>query len=147
MRVGFAGCAFGFAYGAAARFRDSGLGSVGRGLQRHRLTAPNHRTRVVQPAHSEFSDPSSGSGAAGEAQGIGQRAAALRRRQVGLDVVRMLALGAQGVLLGRAWAFALGGGGGAGVAHMLQLIESEMRVVMALTGTRTIGEIDRSILA
>ena len=34
----------------------------------------------------------------------------------GLDVVRMLALGAKGVLLGRAWAYALGGGGQAGVS-------------------------------
>ena len=52
----------------------------------------------------------------------------------GLDVVRMLALGAQGVLLGRAWAYALAGGGEAGVAHVLRLIEAEMRVAMALTG-------------
>jgi L-lactate dehydrogenase (cytochrome) len=37
----------------------------------------------------------------------------------GLDVVRMLALGAKGVLLGRAWAFALAGRGEAGVEHLL----------------------------
>ena len=43
----------------------------------------------------------------------------------GLDVVRMLALGAQlRVMLGRAWAFALAARGEAGVAHMLQLIEA-----------------------
>jgi len=65
----------------------------------------------------------------------------------GLDVVRMLALGARGVLLGRAWAFALGARGQAGVAHMLQLIAAEMRVAMALTGVTTIEAIDRSILA
>jgi L-lactate dehydrogenase (cytochrome) len=52
----------------------------------------------------------------------------------GLDVVRMLALGAKGVLLGRAWVYALAGGGEAGVSHMLRLIEAEMRVAMALTG-------------
>src|SRR6185437_14431812 len=46
----------------------------------------------------------------------------------GLDVVRMLALGADFVLLGRTWAYALAGGGGAGVAHVLRLIEAEMRV-------------------
>ncbi len=51
----------------------------------------------------------------------------------GLDVVRMLALGAKGVLLGRAWAFALAARGEAGVAHVLRLIEAEMRVAMALT--------------
>jgi L-lactate dehydrogenase (cytochrome) len=65
----------------------------------------------------------------------------------GLDVVRMLALGAKGVLLGRAWAYALGGGGRAGVAHMLRLIEAEMRVAMALTGFTAVGAIDRSALA
>lgn len=65
----------------------------------------------------------------------------------GLDVVRMLALGARGVLLGRAWAFALGARGQAGVAHMLQLIAAEMRVAMALTGVTTIEAIDRSMLA
>jgi L-lactate dehydrogenase (cytochrome) len=65
----------------------------------------------------------------------------------GLDVVRMLALGAKGVLLGRAWAYALGGGGQAGVAHMLRLIAAEMRVAMALTGFTSVGAIDRSALA
>jgi L-lactate dehydrogenase (cytochrome) len=64
----------------------------------------------------------------------------------GLDVVRMLALGAKGVLLGRAWAFALAGGGQAGVAHMLRLVEAEMRVAMALTGRTRIAAIDRSAL-
>ncbi|GFZ79752.1 L-lactate dehydrogenase [Sphingobium fuliginis] len=64
----------------------------------------------------------------------------------GLDVVRMLALGAKGVLLGRAWAYALAAGGQAGVAHVLQLIEAEMRVAMALTGSPDIGAIGRHIL-
>lgn len=64
----------------------------------------------------------------------------------GLDVVRMLALGAQGVLLGRAWAFALAGAGEAGVRHVLALIEAEMRVAMALTGATSVSKINRSIL-
>jgi L-lactate dehydrogenase (cytochrome) len=59
----------------------------------------------------------------------------------------MLALGAKGVLLGRAWAYALGGGGQEGVAHMLRLIEAEMRVAMALTGFTSVSSIDRSALA
>jgi L-lactate dehydrogenase (cytochrome) len=65
----------------------------------------------------------------------------------GLDVVRMLALGADGVLLGRAWLYALAAGGEAGVTKLLDLLEQEMRVAMALTGTRSIAEVDRSILA
>ena len=65
----------------------------------------------------------------------------------GLDVVRMLALGAKGVLLGRAWAYALSASGQQGVAKLLQLIEAEMSVAMTLTGTRSISEINRGILA
>jgi L-lactate dehydrogenase (cytochrome) len=64
----------------------------------------------------------------------------------GLDVIRMLALGARGVLLGRAWAYALSSAGQAGVTHLLTLIEAEMRVAMALTGVTRIDAIDRSVL-
>jgi L-lactate dehydrogenase (cytochrome) len=65
----------------------------------------------------------------------------------GLDVVRMLALGAKGVLLGRAFIYALAARGGPGVSQLLDLIEKEMRVAMALTGVNTLDQIDRSILA
>jgi L-lactate dehydrogenase (cytochrome) len=65
----------------------------------------------------------------------------------GLDVMRMLALGAKAVLLGRAWAYALASGGEKGVAHLLQLMEKEMRVAMALTGVTGIAGINRDILA
>ena len=59
----------------------------------------------------------------------------------------MLAIGANGVLLGRAWAYALAGRGQAGVAHVLQLIEAEMRVAMALTGATRIADIKPDILS
>ena len=65
----------------------------------------------------------------------------------GLDVVRMLALGAKGVLLGRAWSYALAAKGEAGVSKMLAIIEAEMRVAMALTGCTAINQINRDILA
>ena len=65
----------------------------------------------------------------------------------GLDVVRMLALGAKGVLLGRAWLFALAACGEAGVAQLLDLISREMRVAMTLTGAHSIADINRSNLA
>jgi L-lactate dehydrogenase (cytochrome) len=64
----------------------------------------------------------------------------------GLDVVRMLASGADFVLLGRAWAYALAARGEAGVAHVLQLIEAEMRVAMALTGCSRIDQLNEEIL-
>jgi L-lactate dehydrogenase (cytochrome) len=82
------------------------------------------------------------------AEAVGERLTVLADGGVrtGLDVVRMLALGAKGVLLGRAWAYALGARGEQGVAHMLQLIEAEMRVAMSLTGVTRIDEISRDIL-
>ena len=64
----------------------------------------------------------------------------------GLDVVRMLALGADFVLLGRAWAYALAGAGERGVAHVLQLIDAEMRVAMALTGCTSVADVGADAL-
>jgi L-lactate dehydrogenase (cytochrome) len=82
------------------------------------------------------------------ADAVGGRIAVLADGGVrsGLDVVRMLALGADFVLLGRGWAYALAARGGAGVAHVLQLIEAEMRVAMALTASTSISEINEEIL-
>jgi L-lactate dehydrogenase (cytochrome) len=65
----------------------------------------------------------------------------------GLDVVRMLALGADGVLIGRAWAYALAARGEAGVGHVLQLMAAEMKVAMALTGVTRVDQLDRNALA
>ncbi len=65
----------------------------------------------------------------------------------GLDVIRMLALGADGVLLGRPWVYALAAAGERGVAHVLSLLAEEMRVGMALTGCATIAAIDSNVLA
>ena len=64
----------------------------------------------------------------------------------GLDIVRMIALGADSVLLGRAFIYALAAAGGAGVSNLLDLIEKEMRVAMVLTGAKSIGEISRESL-
>lgn len=77
------------------------------------------------------------------AQAVGDRLTVLADGGIrsGLDVVRMLALGARGVLLGRAWAYALAGGGEAGVAHVLRLIAAEMRVAMTLTGANRVGQL------
>jgi L-lactate dehydrogenase (cytochrome) len=83
------------------------------------------------------------------AEAVGDRLTVLADSGVrsGLDVVRMLALGAKGVLLGRAWVYALAARGGPGVSQLLDLIEKEMRVAMALTGVNTLDQIDGSILA
>ncbi len=65
----------------------------------------------------------------------------------GLDVVRMLALGADAAMLGRAFIYALAADGQAGVANLLDLFDREMRVAMALTGVRTIADIDSTLIA
>jgi L-lactate dehydrogenase (cytochrome) len=65
----------------------------------------------------------------------------------GLDVVRMMALGAKGVLLGRAWVYALASRGEAGVKLLLDIMAKEMRVAMTLTGVRTVADINRSCIA
>lgn len=65
----------------------------------------------------------------------------------GLDVIRMLALGADGVLIGRAWVYALAAGGEAAVTQLLTIMEKEMRVAMALTGVTRINQINSSTLA
>jgi L-lactate dehydrogenase (cytochrome) len=64
----------------------------------------------------------------------------------GLDVLRMLALGARAVLIGRPWAYALAAAGQSGVTHLLNLLAAELRVGMALTGTSRITKIDGSVL-
>ncbi|AQS88025.1 L-lactate dehydrogenase [Neoasaia chiangmaiensis NBRC 101099] len=65
----------------------------------------------------------------------------------GLDIARMIALGADAVLLGRAFIYALAANGRAGVENLLDLIEKELRVAMTLTGARTIAEITPESLA
>ncbi|MDQ0455792.1 FMN-dependent L-lactate dehydrogenase LldD [Rhizobium paknamense] len=59
----------------------------------------------------------------------------------GLDVVRMIARGADGVLIGRAFLYALATAGQAGVENLLDIFAKEMRVAMTLTGARSIAEI------
>ncbi|WP_297836381.1 FMN-dependent L-lactate dehydrogenase LldD [Pseudomonas sp.] len=64
----------------------------------------------------------------------------------GLDVVRMLALGAKSVLLGRSTVYALAADGQRGVENMLEIFAQEMRVAMTLTGVTSIEQIDASTL-
>ncbi len=64
----------------------------------------------------------------------------------GLDVVRMIAQGADAVMIGRAFVYALAAAGKKGVMHLLDLFANEMRVAMTLTGTQTIKDITRKSL-
>lgn len=65
----------------------------------------------------------------------------------GLDVVRMLALGADCTMLGRSYIYALAANGRQGVEHLLGLYQNEMRVAMTLTGAKSISEIGNQSIA
>jgi len=83
------------------------------------------------------------------AEAIGRRVPILMDGGVrsGLDVLKALALGASGCLIGRNWAYALAAGGEGGVRRMLERMRSELRVAMALTGCTDVKTADRSLLA
>jgi L-lactate dehydrogenase (cytochrome) len=66
--------------------------------------------------------------------------------RTGLDVVKMRALGAAAVLIGRAWAWAVAARGEAGVGHMLDVLEADIDVALALTGNTTFAGVDSSAL-
>lgn len=64
----------------------------------------------------------------------------------GLDVVRALALGADCAMIGRAYIYALAAAGEAGVKHLLELLEKEMRVAMTLTSVAKVADISADLL-
>ncbi len=66
--------------------------------------------------------------------------------RTGLDVVKMLALGARGVLIGRAWAWAVAAQGEAGVRRMLETFRADIDVALALTGNTSVRDLDRGAL-
>jgi len=65
----------------------------------------------------------------------------------GTDVLTALALGADGVAIGRAYLYGLGAGGEAGVTKALQILETELRRDMALLGVTRIAEITRGMVS
>ncbi|MCF7494500.1 FMN-dependent L-lactate dehydrogenase LldD [Vibrio sp. L5-1] len=66
--------------------------------------------------------------------------------RTGLDVARMMAMGADCTLLGRSFVYALAAQGQAGVENLLDLYDKEMRVAMTLTGAKTIKDLTRDSL-
>jgi L-lactate dehydrogenase (cytochrome) len=66
--------------------------------------------------------------------------------RTGLDVVKMVALGARAVLVGRAWAWAVAARGEEGVRHVLDVIRADIDVALGLTGHTSIEAVDRSAL-
>lgn len=64
----------------------------------------------------------------------------------GSDVFKALALGAKAVLVGRPYVYALAAAGAGGVVHVLHMLRTELEITMALAGTATLADIDRSAL-
>lgn len=64
----------------------------------------------------------------------------------GLDAVRMLALGADLCMIGRAFVYALAADGETGVANLLDIMQKEIRVAMTLTGAPSIQDVNRDCL-
>jgi len=95
-------------------------------------------------------------GALSTAQALPPIAAAVRDKmtvfadggiRTGTDVFRMLALGAHGVLIGRAYIYALATSGQAGVERLLAIMEKDLRTNMVLTGVKSVAEIGPHLLA
>jgi L-lactate dehydrogenase (cytochrome) len=66
--------------------------------------------------------------------------------RTGLDVVKMVAMGARAVLVGRPWAWAVAARGEAGVQHMLEVIKADIDTALGLTGHTSVAALDRSAL-
>ncbi|CAG1019658.1 hypothetical protein BURC_04565, partial [Burkholderiaceae bacterium] len=64
----------------------------------------------------------------------------------GQDVLKAVALGARGTLIGRAFLYGLGALGEEGVTRCLQIIHNELDLTMAFCGRTDIRQVDRSIL-
>jgi L-lactate dehydrogenase (cytochrome) len=64
----------------------------------------------------------------------------------GQDVLKAVALGARGTLIGRAFLYGLGAGGEAGVSRVLEIIRNELDLTMAFCGRTDIRQVDKSIL-
>ncbi len=66
--------------------------------------------------------------------------------RTGLDVVKMVSLGAKAVLVGRAWAWAVAAGGEAGVSQMIGFLKSDIDTALGLTGQNSVTGLDQSAL-
>jgi L-lactate dehydrogenase (cytochrome) len=66
--------------------------------------------------------------------------------QSGQDILRALALGARGCLIGKSFLYALAALGGPGVTLALKILQQELQVSMALTGCTDVQQVDASIL-
>jgi L-lactate dehydrogenase (cytochrome) len=66
--------------------------------------------------------------------------------RTGLDVAKMVAMGARAVLVGRPWAWAVAARGEAGVRHVLRVMKADLDTALGLTGQTSVADLDRSAL-
>ncbi|MDB3891631.1 alpha-hydroxy-acid oxidizing protein [Alphaproteobacteria bacterium] len=66
--------------------------------------------------------------------------------RTGQDILRCIALGAKGVMIGRSYIYGLGAGGQAGVTKALEILHKELDLTMALCGHRNLRDVDSDIL-
>jgi len=83
------------------------------------------------------------------ARAVGGRASILVDGGVrrGSDIAKAVALGAEGVLLGRAPVYGLAAGGEAGVAHALAILADELDRTLALTGCTSVSGLSQDLVA
>ena len=106
------------------------------------LVVSNHGGRQLDAV------PSGAAALPGVAEAVGDQVEVLADGGVrsGLDVVKLMALGARACLLGRAWAWAVAARGEAGVAHVLEVIRADIDVALGLTGTTDVRDLTTDAL-
>ena len=106
------------------------------------LIVSNHGGRQLDGAPSSISALPEIAGA------VGSRIEVLMDGGIrsGQDVIKALALGAKGVLIGRAYVYGLGALGEVGVAKALEIIRKELDITMALCGLRDVKQVNADIL-
>jgi 4-hydroxymandelate oxidase len=81
-------------------------------------------------------------------EGVARRGAVLVDGGIrrGTDIVKAIALGADGVLIGRPVLWGLAAGGEDGVFRVLEMLRAELDLAMALCGARTVDEITEDLV-
>jgi isopentenyl diphosphate isomerase/L-lactate dehydrogenase-like FMN-dependent dehydrogenase len=64
----------------------------------------------------------------------------------GTDIVKAICMGAQAVLVGRAYAYGLGAAGHAGVVRALEILRDDFERVLRLMGCESMAELNPSLV-
>ncbi|MGB0121011.1 MAG: L-lactate dehydrogenase [Solirubrobacterales bacterium] len=106
------------------------------------IVVSNHGGRQLD------SVPSTAVALPGVVEAVGDQAEILADGGVrtGLDVVKLMSLGARAVIVGRAWAWSVAAGGEAGVGTMLDVLRADIDTALGLTGRRSVNDLDASAL-